>query len=154
MYIYCIEDNEITGANMNAKEWAEKLNGIEYPADEICSQRKAIKADGLIVAYGMSDDILEFNGAIDYEVGAYQGITVKLTPSLSVFNSDENADTFEYNSREIALFPEVTAIWSPTWIDASWDIAIDLPHEVFKEDGELFGRGIVFEAKAIEDYCK
>jgi hypothetical protein len=33
------------GAYMNAKEWAEKLNGIEYPADEIYNQSKAIKAD-------------------------------------------------------------------------------------------------------------
>ena len=145
---------------MNAKEWATKLNGIQYPADEIYKQRKAIKADGLIVAYGMSDDLLEFNGAIDYEADAYEGRTVKLTPKPSVFSEDDNADTFEYNKKEIECFPEVKAIWTPrddlgnVW--ASWDILTDLPHETFNimEDGELFGRGIIFEAKAIEAYCK
>lgn len=144
---------------MNAKEWAEKLNGIEYPADEIYNQSKAIKADGLIVAYGMSDDLLEFAGMINDEVGADEGQTVKLTPEPSVFNKDDNEESFEYNSKEIEQFPDVTAVWAPrdvmdqVW--GSWDIVTCLPHESFMimEDGEIFGRGIVFEAKAIKDYC-
>jgi len=145
---------------VNAKKWAEKLNGIEYPADEIYRQNKAIKDDGLIVAYGMSDDLLEFHGVIDEEVGAWEGQTVKLTPKPSLFDEDENKETFEYKSMEIAQFPKIIAIWCPrnaenkVW--ASWDIATDLPHEVFNimEDGEIFGRGIVFEARAIEAYCQ
>jgi hypothetical protein len=146
---------------MNAKGWAEKLNGIEYPANEIYRANKDIKADGLIIAYGMSDDLLEFVGCIGDEVGAWEGQTVKLTPKPSIFNADENKETFEYKSMEIAQFPRITAIWGPrdkgnkVW--ASWDISTDLPvYEVFNimEDGELFGRGIIFEAKAIEDFCK
>jgi hypothetical protein len=149
------------GANMNTKEWATKLNGIEYPADEIYRQDKEIKADGLIVAYGMSDDLLEFGGMIHDEVGAWEGQTVKLTPKPSLFNEDENKETFEYKRMEIAQFPKIIAIWAPRDKDnkvwASWDISTDLPsYEVFNimEDGELFGRGIIFEAKAIEAYCK
>jgi len=146
---------------MNAKEWADKLNGIEYPANEIYRAHKDIKADGLIVAYGMSDDLLEFNGMISDEVGAWEGQTVKLTPKPSIFDEDDNKETFEYKGMEIAQFPRVTAIWCPRGADnkvwASWDISTDLPaYEVFNimEDGELFGRGIIFEAKAIEDFCK
>jgi len=88
---------------MNVKEWAEKLNGREYGQENDCDQ---LKSDGVIIAYGASDDLLEFRGALDDEVGAYDGTTVKLTITdsgeVKVFNEDENQETAEFNRIQIA----------------------------------------------------
>jgi len=136
---------------MDAKEWADRLDQIEYPAEAIYNLRNEIEADGLIVAYGMSDDLLEFHGAINEEIGAWDGVTVKITNKPSIFNAEENKATAEFNRAQIDSMKTITAVWCPedengeTW--ASWDIETDIPHETFEilEEGEVFGRGIVFK---------
>jgi hypothetical protein len=61
---------------MTPKDIAEKLNGIAYrepfPADVI----KAAKAGGIVIVCGASDDLMEFEGAINDEVGAYDDIEI------------------------------------------------------------------------------
>ena len=52
---------------MNTKEWAEKLNNIEYPADEIWDMRKQLEEDGVVVVYGASDDLIEFEGTVNFQ---------------------------------------------------------------------------------------
>jgi hypothetical protein len=135
------------------QEWADELNGIQYPADGIDRQSKAIALDGQIVVYGMSDDLLEFTGAINDEVGAWNGAKVKLTDKPDIFDEELNRDSFEYNSSEISNMKTVEAVWGPKdslgKIWAGWEIKTDIPHETFDimEDDDLFCRGIVFDAK-------
>ena len=61
---------------MTAKELAAMLSGREV-GNEI-TVAEAIRAgdDGLVVVYGYSDDDMELKGAIDEEVGAYEGVTI------------------------------------------------------------------------------
>jgi hypothetical protein len=66
------------GEIMTVKEWAGKLNEIEYPAGEIHQLEKELKADKIIVVYGASDDLLEFEGLICEEMGAYNGGEAKI----------------------------------------------------------------------------
>ena len=144
---------------MTIKEWAEKLNGIEYPADELDRLNKEMAADGIVAAYGASDDLLEFRGAIYDEVGAWEGTTAKIAPGengkLKIFNEEENEETAEFNKKQIAAMQKIKAIWEPVdeegKIFASWLIETKIPHETFDimEDGELFCRGIVF---SVEDF--
>lgn len=142
------------------QEWAQKLNGLEYPADAIYRQRAAIKADGQIVAYGASDDLLEFSGVIDDELSAWNGTEARLTEKPDVFDEDINRETAEYNGAQIAAMPIVKATWCPKdgtgKIWASWEINTSIPHETFDimEDGELFCRGIVFDAKELKGETK
>jgi len=138
---------------MTVKEIAEKLNGNEYGLGNI--EISQIKEAGIIFAYGESDDLLEFRGAIYDEFDCYDGGECKITKELKVFNEDENRDTLEYNQKEIDAMKTIQAIWAPKdekgEVYASWLITTDIPHETFDmmEDGELFCRGIVFDKKYI-----
>ena len=136
---------------MTIKEWAEKLTGREYGEELINKENEEAKADGVIIVFGASDDLIEFRGAIYDEGSAYEGVTVKITPELSIFSEERNADTFEYNSKEIALFKEVTAEWSPKELETSWLIKSDIPHETFDiMEGTLYCRGIVFHSDSLK----
>ncbi len=137
---------------MNAKEWAKKLNGREYTKEITAEEEKQAAANGIIIIFGASDDLLEFRGVIDDEFGANGGREVKLTPDLTIFNPTENRETFKYNESQIVRFPMVKAVWCPAEIDVRWLIVTDLPCETFDilEDGELFCRGVVIEAKEVK----
>lgn len=110
---------------MTTKEWAQKLDGREY-RDEL-TKEEALKAkeDGVIIAFGYSDDLLELMGVIDEEISAFDGTN----------------------------FGFVEAIWCPkddfgeTY--ASWLIKSKFPYENFNiyEDGELFCIGAVIKIK-------
>jgi hypothetical protein len=142
---------------MNIKEWAKKLNGREYLKEITSQEEKEAKEDGVIIAFGYSDDNLEFRGAIDDEIGAYDGATVKLTKDLTVFSESKNAESFNYNRHEIQKMPKVKAISCPTKNEetiATWEITTKLPHEKFKiyEDGDLFCIGIVINVNSVLYY--
>lgn len=138
---------------MNAKEWAERLNGREYRDEMNGFEEKQAHDDGVIIVFGASDDLIEFRGVINDEDGAWEGTTVKLTNKPSLFNEDENEETLEFNRMQIASMRTVQAIWCPKGEDgkvwASWEIRSQIPHETFDimEGGELYCRGIVFDAK-------
>jgi hypothetical protein len=146
---------------MTINEWAEKLTGREYGEELTKEEEQALKADGLVAAFGASDDLLEFRGALHDEAGAWDGTTEKLcitdTGEVKVFNKEENQETAEFNRMQIANMKKVEAIWSPRGPDgkawASWEIRIygDIPYATFDimEDGDLYCRGIVFEARHI-----
>ena len=63
---------------MTAKELAEMLSGRKYGMEITSEEARAAKDAGLVVVYGYSDDNVEFAGAIDGEVGAYDGATIHL----------------------------------------------------------------------------
>jgi hypothetical protein len=144
---------------MTVQEWAKKLNGIEYPANELDTFNRELEADGIIAAYGASDDLLEFRGVIDDEIGAWEGTVVKIAQrdkgQYIIFDEEENRDSAEFNKKEIAAMKKVRAIWCPKDGDdiyASWEIDINVPYKNFDimEDGELYCRGILFEAKELD----
>jgi hypothetical protein len=140
---------------MNIKDWVQKLNGKEYGWELSKQELEQVKQDGIIIAYGDSDDLLEFRGCIYDEISAYNGTIAKLTKDLTVFNEDENKENFAYNKSEIDKMKTIKAIWEPKDdqgnIFASWKIETDIPHETFNimEDEELFGIGIIFDKKYI-----
>lgn len=65
---------------MNAKELAAALNNSVYPFRIHKDFIDAAKEAGLVIVYGASDDLMEFEGAIRDELGAYEGATAYLTP--------------------------------------------------------------------------
>ncbi len=136
---------------MNAKELAEKLNGIEYPCHDIDERLliKGAKEAGLVVVYGLSDDLMEFRGAINDELGANNGcvalVDVKgLIPDRSEVEDDDDAILdclLRKNSAKT-----IEALWCEEGSGYSWTFKTDIPHETFEivEDGEKYCRGIVF----------
>ena len=114
---------------MNTKEWAEKLNNIEYPADEIWELRKEIEKDGVVVVYGASDDLIEIEGDVSDEGDCYKdrkfyldknGLTDKSENYIKVTHPKNGTAQFEYET--------------------------NIPCEWFNimEDGDLYCKGFVF----------
>ena len=132
---------------MNAKELAAKLAGATYR--NVISQDLAAeaKAAGLVVVYGQSDDLMEFAGAIDDELGCYDGGTALVDANGLLKERDQIEDDDElkdYFAREPHAKP-IEALWAKEG-DYSWTFKTDIPHETFEitEDGEPYCRGIVF----------
>ena len=57
---------------ITAKELAEKLNGRAY-GDSFDDVKQEAKESGLVIVYGASDDLMEFDGAIYDEGGCFDG---------------------------------------------------------------------------------
>lgn len=130
------------------KEFAEMLSDRSV-GEEICKDEERRAADlGLVVAYGYSDDNVELRGAIDEEVGAYEGGTICLTKA-GLFEEPDCSCTeaCPFYSAALKAAKTIKAVWGAGGV--SWTFKTDIPHETFNiyEDGELFCVGIVFSVE-------
>lgn len=128
---------------------AAALNGTEYPPDAAISAiSAAAKAAGLVIVYGASDDLMEFEGAIYDEIGAYDGTTAYLDRKglLDRDQIDDNDDEAitDYTLRKRRAV-SIEALWDPG-DGYSWSFQTEIPHATFEvvEDGAPYCRGIVF----------
>jgi hypothetical protein len=134
---------------MTSKDLAEMLDGIEYPVDVPEDVEKAAKHHGLVIIFGASDDLMEFRGAIDDEMGCYDGGVAHidsegLSPDFDSVDKDDKDAMREWFKRE-GKGRIIEALWckEPNY---SWTYKTDIPHATFEvvEDGEPYCRGIVF----------
>lgn len=117
---------------MTKEQLAYKLHGGKY-GNEISKELIAeAKDNGLVVIFGASDDLMEFEGMICEEVDCYEGGTAYLNKDGLCKKKDATA--------------KIKAIWAPEEPDCSWIYKTDLPHATFDifEDGELYCKGLVF----------
>lgn len=139
------QPDEVTPASI-----AAKLHGLEYPLHIPKEVTAEAKAAGIVIVYGASDDLMEFDGAFRDEVGAEDGTTAKVDakgvlPSWESASEDEDAAA-DYMQRKPKT-RDIQALWSPSEPEgASWAYKTDIPHVTFDvmEDGEIYCRGIVF----------
>ncbi len=144
---------------MTPKALAEALTGIEY--SEVVRDlygsdlMKLAKVHGLVVAFGFSDDLLEFHGAMFDEFSCYGGGTVLidadgLLPPFAVASEDEDVCRRYFERKQKAR--AIEAIWDGDADRDVWTIKTDIPHETFAimEDGAGFSRGIVFALGDLE----
>lgn len=128
---------------MNAQELAAKLNGREYTQEITKAEEQEAKASGLVVVFGASDDLMEFRGAINDEIGAYEGAIAPITPTGLLTNDcdDEDCPYFAALKGRAAV---IDALWDEDGY--SWIYKTIIPHATFDilEDGERYCRGIVF----------
>ena len=134
---------------MTKEELAAQLNGIEYPAHRAITKDHiaAAKDAGLVIVFGASDDLMEFEGASREEIGCYDGGTALVDlqgvlPDRDSLEGDEELQ--EYFMRK-PLAKTIEALWckEPGY---SWTYKTDIPHATFEvmDDGEHYCRGIVF----------
>ncbi len=109
---------------------------------------RAAKAAGLVVVYGASDDLMEFEGAIRDEFDCYNG-GIALVDGQGLLDrdrieEDDDEGVAEFVARKKAA-RKIEALWcaEPGY---SWTYRTDIPHATFEvvEDGEPYCRGIVF----------
>lgn len=144
-----IREAETADKRLSVAEAAAALNGSEYGSEGSRELWASMKAAGLVAVYGASDDLMEFRGAIDDEVGACGGTTVFLTPQ-GLFEPCKSG--CRYSEAAQADTVALTALWDPG-DDLSWAYETAIPHSTFvvMEDGQPYCRGIVF---ALADACR
>jgi len=134
---------------MTKEELAARLNGSQYPVHRAITSdlRQAAKAAGLVIVYGASDDLMEFDGAVYDEVGCYDGGTVRVDargvlPYRDCLETDE--EIVQYTARKQTA-RAIEALWCKV-VGYSWPYKTDIPHATFEvvEDCEPYCRGIVF----------
>lgn len=130
---------------MTKEELAGKLNGREYLHEITKEEEAQAKASGLVVCFGYSDDNLEFRGAIDDEIGAWEGVEALLTPDGLLQNECEDEDCPYFEKLRANTMDKVTAIWDKDGY--SWVIETTLPFAPFDvmEGTDKFCRAIVLE---------
>lgn len=133
----------------NPKEIAAALHGMEYRTPIPKNIRDAAKEAGIVIVYGASDDLMEFDGAIRDEIGCYDGGSVFLDSGGLCRDFNELCESKDFEGLRkyfdgIGKRKMIEAIWGRDGI--SWQYETDVPHEIFDimEDGEVYCRGIVF----------
>lgn len=112
---------------MTLKEFAALLDGRTY-LHEITEEEEALARElGYVVVFGYSDDNAELRGAIDDEIGCYDGGVIE----------------HEY------LQGTILAQWCPDDVDCSWYFSSTLPYENFYiyEGNDLYCVGAVIDNK-------
>lgn len=136
-----------------AKNLAERLNGVEI-GDEYSTITPEDKANGLVVVYGASDDLMEFVGAIEDEIDCCDGGTAYIINKKVLDEGNfECGCIWAEKARldAIAQASTIDALWCE--VDGySWTYQTDIPHVCFDvmEDGEKYCRGIVFDLGSLE----
>ncbi len=135
---------------MTAKELAEMLSGREYGGEISNREAQSAKEADLVVVYGYSDDNVEFDGAIQDEVGAYNGTTIYITCGGILRNPDCDRDDCPYFVQEREKAKTIKAVWHDKG-GPCWTFETDIPHETFTivEDGEPWCIGIVFSMECL-----
>lgn len=133
---------------MNATELAAKINGREY-RDELDDELKQLAKDnGLVVVYGASDDLVEFDGAAYEEFSAYNGAIIPVgKDGEPIFGCDEPCNHCQAVEDAEKALTKIEAKWDAEGY--SWFIDINLEADKYGafeilEDGEKYCRGIVF----------
>jgi len=136
---------------MNKEELAALLDGREYGNEITSQEEKQAKQDGLVVVFGYSDDICELRGAINDEIGCFDGGTISFTKN-GKFPTEDEIGIIEDILGELKL-NRIKAIFAPQEPLCSWIYETDIPHATFNimENGELYCVGIVF---SINDLIK
>lgn len=134
---------------MSKEQLAVELNGIQYPAHRSITKEQiaAAKAAGLVIVFGASDDLMEFEGALRDEFGCYNGGTAwvdaqGLLDRSQVDDADDDAIAEFVQRRTNA--ESIQAIWDQDCY--SWTYATDIPHSTFDvlEGEDSYCRGIIF----------
>jgi len=141
------------GSQEIAKALADKITGIEYQGEGYAAQmlkfRDLAKAQGMVIVHGASDDLMEFEGAINDELDAYDGATAYLDADgiygvPSGCNAENEEPKCQHHKDCLVKCKTIEAVWDENGIP--WTYKTDIPHATFDimEDGEVYCRGIVF----------
>ena len=128
---------------MTRDEAAAELNGKQYLKEGSREFFRDMEEHGLVAIFGASDDLMEIDGAVSEEVGAYNGGKAYFNKDGLVENKCVN-DRCPYHAKALESAVPVHAIWDDGGF--SWRYETTIPHSKFviKEDDENYCEGIVF----------
>lgn len=142
---------------MTTKEIAQALDGMEYPVRIPTDIAAAAKESGVVIVYGASDDLMEFEGAIYDEVGVYEGGKATVTASGLQMSWQDVLETEDKNKLRSWFANEgkgkvIEAVWNEDGYSFTYET--EIPHETFEvvDEGDKYCRGIVFKLSDVEKY--
>lgn len=131
---------------MELKLFAKMLDGKEYGYPQFTQEEIQIAKDnGFVIVYGASDDLMEFDGAINDEGECYDGGDVW-------FNKNGVVDApSTIGDRCIEALWCDAAFRDDNGSIITWTYRTAIPHETFMiyENGESYCKGIIFEIDAL-----
>lgn len=138
---------------MTKEQLAAQLDGREYSFELTREEAKQAKADSLVVIYGASDDLAEFAGAIDEELGAPGEFLIfegKLLPEMT----DEDEEVLrKHGVFDMAYTRRDKGTWVKVEMDDEdgWEVTTNAPHAKFNimEEGQVFCEAIVIDLKEL-----
>ena len=138
---------------MTANELAAKIDGREYGYEMFSDVKAEAKQNDLVIVYGMSDNLIEFEGAINDEAGVYYGGEIEVTPD-GIFkgpNCECGKFACPYYREAIKNVKKIKVLWCKT-DDAYWTYETAIPHSTFRimEDEEVYCIGIVFSVEDLK----
>lgn len=132
---------------LTIQEVAKRMDWREYGRELPLNEASELKAAGIVVVYGASDDLCEFGGAIDDEVGCYNGRTIYVDRH-GVKDPEDVQESHGKNGwdRYKNQAAKINAKWCENDGGPSWTYSTDIPHAIFSimEDDEAYCVGIVF----------
>jgi len=134
---------------MTTNELATILNNREYRNEITKEESLLAKNNNIVIVFGASDDLMEFRGAINDELDAYEGTTAYLNADGLLLN-ECNDERCPYARKLAAQAKTIKSIWDKDGY--SWVFETDIPHLTFDvlEDGEKYCRGIIFNFEALK----
>ncbi|NOR85576.1 hypothetical protein GQ473_05660 [archaeon] len=128
---------------MDAIEFAVVLHGCQI-GDEVSKEMELIAKENNLVVVFVSDDLMEFRGAIDDELDAYE-CTIAYIDRRGLIINKCDCDDCPYHATELIGASAVQALWCAT-DEYSWTFETSITHFVFDVmDGDKkYCQGIVF----------
>jgi len=134
---------------MTISELVKEIDGSEYPFRLSKEQVEKAKQSGIVVVYGASDDLMEFEGFVWDERGAYEGAIAFIDKNglLPVRECIEDDEVLKDYFKRIDDAKSIDALWCNGDGTVAWTYETDIPHETFKimDDDEVYCVGIVFK---------
>lgn len=116
------------------KEFAKLLGKRQYRNEVSKEEIKNAFKNGLVIVFGASDDLIEFEGAIVDELGASNNDVFNINKkSLKIQNSKKGKNI-------------IKVFWDNKELDSYWNYSTSIPHSnfyIYRDDG-LYCIGFVF----------
>lgn len=145
---------------MTKQELAALLNGNEIGNEVPDELARAARTSNLLIVFGASDDLCEFDGAFREEASCCDGGEILFAKDGKIPDMHEVQSALRILRDELGegiRLPDllkIEAIWdekAPDGRECSWHYKTDLPHATFDimEDGELYCIGMVIDLSEI-----
>ena len=145
---------KLINENDDAKSVAKKLQGCQY-RDELTGREEVVlEKNRIVVAFGRSDDVIQFNGAVSDETGAWRQSETYFTRDGILKNECEEYDCPNFRKfLESVKYGTVTSETDHDKYGCTHYLTADFPHHKFDvmEDGEKYCVGIAF---SLDDVTK
>jgi hypothetical protein len=141
--------------SISPDELAKLLDGHDIALfDDVVSRYGGAARDsGLVIVFGASDDLMELRGAIDDEVGCWEGGSAFISGGKLLVNECDERDDCPYFPGLRAKAFEVQSLWCDEGAEPyAWTYRLGVEHSDFDmlEDGQPWCRGVVFSLGDID----